>query len=186
MIKYYTEDQVKQGTDEWLELRKGKITGTDAIHILNGKSLEEILDMKNKGGSFKGNYWTRRGHILEDESREIYSKVKNKVDTYGFITNSKYPQAGYSPDGIIGEDGLWENKAFGAKKHLDTYKSLTPAIIAQTQYGLFVTERKWCDLTLYNPDIEVEKAFLVKRLTPIPEIQQKFKDFFKKYNKEKK
>ena len=54
--------------------------------------------------------------------------------------------------------------------------TLSPEIIAQTQWGFFITERDWCDLLLYNPDIEDNSlAYIVKRLSPIPEIQEKFK-----------
>lgn len=186
MIRYYNESEIKQGTPEWLELRAGKITGTDAIQIIRGKTYEEILKAKNSGGSFNGNYWTQRGHILEEEGKQIYSNIYEKVQNYGFITNSKYPLAGYSPDGIVGEKGLLEHKAFKLEKHLNTYNNLTPEIIAQTQYGLFITEREWCDLVLYNPDAPIEKAFLVRRLYVIPEIQEKFKKFFKNLDIEKK
>lgn len=180
MIKIYEESEIKQGTDEWLELRKNRISGTDGASILRGKTFEEILEVKRNAKPFTGNYWTKRGHILEDESRNIYSEVYEPVKTAGIITNSKYPNAIFSPDGLIGEDGLWENKSFSKDKHLQTMEELTLEIIGQTQLGLFISERKYCDLCLFNPDLPVEQAYFVKRIYPIPEIQEKFKDFFEK------
>lgn len=179
MIKIYSEDEVKQGTDEWLQLRAGKVTGTDAYSLIRGKSIEEILDTKSHS-HFKGNYYTRRGHILEDEAKEIYTQAYEKVENAGFITNDKYPQAGYSPDGLVGEDGLVECKAFQPARHLKVYKNLDASILAQIQFGLFVSERKWCDLILYNPDMpEVEQCFLTKRIYPFEETQKIFENLLK-------
>lgn len=180
MIRILRDDEILQGTPEWLEMRSHYCTGTDAYDILRGKLPGDIITAKASAPSFHGNYYTRRGHILEDESRKIYNQVYDeKVETFGFIQNDKYPLAGYSPDGLIGLDGVWENKALNEKRHLKVYESLDPHFIAQTQFGMFVAERKWCDFTLYNPDIEdVSKVFLVKRLYPIPEIQEKFKKVF--------
>ena len=86
--------------------------------------------------------------------QEMIKAVNEKVEEMGFITNSKYPNAGYSPDGLIGENGLWECKAFKEERHLKVFENLDAGILAQIQFGLLITERDWCDLTLFNPDIE--------------------------------
>ncbi len=54
---------------------------------------------------------------------------------------------GYSPDGLVGDDGLIEIKAPRAKTHLRTILSgEVPAHhIAQIQAGLLVSGRDWCD-----------------------------------------
>lgn len=171
---------LEQGSDEWHNLRKNYITGTDGHKLLIGHSIQEILNNKQvEHNSFSGNYYTRRGHLLETEAKQIYSETREEVKDAGFITNDKYPLAGYSPDGLVGDNGLVECKAFKEKKHLEVYKNLSTDIIGQTQFGLFVSEREWCDLILYNPDIEdISKVFLVKRIYPIEEIQNKFKKLF--------
>ena len=177
MIKILGEDEVKQGSEEWQQLRSQYLTGTDAIKLLRGHSPTQILEKKAKEiNSFSGNYWTRRGHILEDESKEIYSSVYSPIYNAGFIINDKFPHIGYSPDGLVDRDGLIECKSFSEKHHLQVAKSLSQEIISQVQWGFFITEREWCDLLLYNPDIpDLDLAYIVKRLYPIPEIQEKFK-----------
>lgn len=177
MIKYYSTSEIEQGTPEWHKIREGLLTGTDAYDIINGKSYQDIISGK-ANNNFIGNYYTRRGHKLEDEAREIYSEVYNKIQEFGFIKNDKYPICGYSPDGIIlsSEEkiGLWECKAFNKERHLKVYKSLDSHIIDQIQFGLLITELPWCDLTLYNPDMEdIDQAFLVKRIYPMSDIQEK-------------
>jgi hypothetical protein len=54
---------------------------------------------------------------------------------------------GYSPDGLVGDDGLIEIKAPRAKTHLRTILAdEVPAhYMAQCQAGLLVTGRKWID-----------------------------------------
>lgn len=177
MITIIPESQIKQGSGAWHNLRNRYLTGTDAIKLLRGYSPEQILEKKIiESNSFSGNYWTERGHILEDESKDIYSQVRFPITNAGFIINDKAPNIGYSPDGLVGEDGFVECKSFGEKHHRQVIKNLSPEIIAQTQWGFFITERDWCDLLLYNPDLEDnDEAYVIKRLYPISEIQEKFK-----------
>lgn len=177
MITIIPEDEIKQGSEEWHTLRNQYLTGTDAIKLLRGYTPQQILENKAKqSNSFKGNYWTNRGHLLEDESKDIYSQVYSPITNAGFIINDKFPNIGYSPDGLVDLNGFVECKCFGEKHHLQIANNLSPEIIAQTQWGFFITERDWCDLLLYNPDIEDNNlAYIVKRLTPISEIQDKFK-----------
>lgn len=182
MITYYAPEEIPQGSKKWHEVRNGLLTGTDAYDILQGKDLDYILKVKNSS-TFTGNYYTRRGHILENEAREIYSETIQPVRTMGFIVNDKYPKCGFSPDGLILKencksvyDGLWECKAFNEKRHLKVYESLDDHVLAQIQFGLMITELSWCDLTLYNPDIEdIENVFLVKRVYADKTIQNRLK-----------
>ena len=178
MITY--KNQLEQNSQEWLELRNNFVTGTDAYDLLNGKSISEILD-KKRNDHFQGNRFTERGHRLEPEAKEIYSALFEPVQNVGFVVNDKFPFCGVSPDGLVGEKGLVEVKAFNEKRHFAVFQNLDSHIIAQTQYQLFVTEREWVDLVLYNPDIEdPHKAFLTRRLFPNPPIQYKLEEIFKK------
>ena len=183
MITIISESEIKQGSEEWHRLRNLHLTGTDAIKLLRGHSPEEILAKKAKeSNSFSGNFWTKRGHLLEDESKEIYSEIRTPITNAGFIINDKYPHIGYSPDGLVNTDGFVECKSFGEKHHLEVIKNLSQEIIAQTQWGFFITEREWCDLLLYNPDIDDDDmAYVIKRLYPIPEIQEKFKKLLESF-----
>lgn len=177
MIRIFSTDEIEQGSDLWHDMRNRYATGTDAYDLLRGKTVDEVL-AKKQASTFRGNYYTRRGHILEDEAKSLYSELYQPVENAGFVTNSKYPRAGVSPDGLVGEDGLVECKAFNEKRHLKVYESLDPHIIAQVQFQLFVTERKWCDLVLFNPDIDPDKAFLTRRLEPDPVIQNNLRKIF--------
>lgn len=153
-----TIHDVEQGSDEWLKLRDQLYTGSNADKLLlhNGKtkvvngvvskySLTEIT-------GFKGNFYTKRGHALEEEAVEIYEAHTGRtVARPGFITNSKYPVCGYSPDGIDG-DTLLEVKAFNDIKHDVINKDNIPLkILAQIIFGLVISEKTDAFLLLYNP-----------------------------------
>ena len=177
-IKFYPE--IPQGTPEWFELRNGVITATDAYDLLHGKSLEQIIFNKTNN-SFKGNYYTKRGHILEEEAKAIYSEVYEPLENFGFIKNDKYPNAGCSPDGVtVSRKGLVECKAFNEKRHFQVYKNLDAHIVAQIQFQLFISEFEWDDLVLYNPDLSAEDAFLVRRLYPDKELHKRFAELLEK------
>jgi hypothetical protein len=161
-ITYYND--IEQGTDKWKDLRELHLTGTDAKTLIKGIAVEEILKSKKNSRSFTGNSATRRGHRLEPEAIAILEAIKDvTVHHTGFITNDKYPIVGYSPDGLIGDDALVECKAFAKDRHLENSKHIEVPIMAQIQWGLFVSERAWAYLVLYNPDLPPEKAiFIIK------------------------
>jgi hypothetical protein len=58
---------------------------------------------------------------------------------------------GYSPDGLVGDDGLIEVKCRRQKKHLQTILAdeVPPENMAQLQCGLLVSGREWIDYVSY-------------------------------------
>jgi len=155
MIKIHN---VKQGSQEWLTLRTGKITGTSAKDLLTfGK--KEALNRANK--TFAGNYYTQRGHILEPQAIEIYEKI-NDVDVWrvGFVTNSEYIGAGYSPDGICGNK-LIEVKCFNRERHYECSNEVPFEILAQIHFGMLITDLDSTDVVFFNPDVRIEDAIKI-------------------------
>lgn len=89
-----------------------------------------------------------RGQMDEPIARDHYSKHVAPVTECGYITRDDWGFAiGYSPDGLVGDDGLIEVKSRRPKAHLRTILAdAVPAEnMAQIQMGLFVSDRKWCD-----------------------------------------
>ncbi|MFC8182444.1 YqaJ viral recombinase family protein [Rhodococcus sp. NPDC057297] len=89
-----------------------------------------------------------RGQLDEPKARDKYSECYAPVTEVGFMT-FELPgvKLGYSPDGLVGEDGLIEIKSRRPKKHLKTILSGQPPIenIPQLQCGLLVSGRAWLD-----------------------------------------
>lgn len=163
---------LEQGSDEWREIRLGKFTGSTASVILtNGKSADGLgsgvstLIYKNaselitgsEGDSFQGNAHTERGNACEPLALQMYEEATwSNVKRCGFIELNHY--IGYSPDGVVGEDGLIECKSPDNKEYLrlfferETLKqaAVDSKYIAQMQFGLWVTGRQWCDNIYFN------------------------------------
>lgn len=156
---------LKQGTQEWFALHKGRVTGSNAFEFLRTNKIPEF----KSGGD---NYWSERGKILEDQSINIYEQIKQcKVEHCGFVTNDKYKHAGYSPDGFNSK--LIESKSFKDEKHLaltDEY-SLPPEVRAQVQLGMLVMELPETDVLLYNPDVDIKNAFKIINIKANKSIQ---------------
>jgi len=118
-----------------------------------------------------------RGLELESEARNAYELKNQKVILTGFIDHPSIKQAGASPDGLIGEDGLIEIKCLNIKNHNDIVKkeTLPKQYNLQIQFQLACTNREWCDFVAYHP--ESDHPLYVKRVLPeyvlIKEIHEK-------------
>ena len=98
---------IEQGTQEWLELRRGRITCSNAYKLLTN-GFKTALAENDRAADYirpNGNEYAERGHAIEYEMREELneklSESNLKLETCTFITNKKYQLAGYSPDGLI-------------------------------------------------------------------------------------
>ncbi len=96
-----------------------------------------------------------RGHQVEPIARDYYAEhVKVPVDEVGFMVRTlpSGSRVGFSPDGLIGDDGgCIEVKAPRAKKHLLTVLSgeVPAQHLPQIHCGLFVSGREHMDFVSY-------------------------------------
>lgn len=150
---------VIQGTPAWKLLRKGLWTGSVAIRLLQGKPMPPDYD-------WDGNDATRRGHALEVAAiREYERKYRTKVQRPGFVTNSVYPNAGYSPDGI---DHAWllEAKALNGLRHDDLVAGNIPLqYLVQVLFGMIITGKRKARLLAYNPEVVGKEELTVIEIT---------------------
>lgn len=89
-----------------------------------------------------------RGIADEPIARDHYNEHVAPVTECGYITRTDQGVTiGYSPDGLVGDDGLIEIKSRRPKAHLRTI--LTDAVpaenMAQLQTSLYVSGRRWVD-----------------------------------------
>jgi hypothetical protein len=94
-----------------------------------------------------------RGTLSEPFARDKYAEHYAPVEELGFMVRDfgGY-RIGFSPDGLVGDDGLIEVKSPRQKKHLATILTgeVPPEHMAQCQTGLLVSGRKWIDFISYN------------------------------------
>ena len=156
---------LQQGTDAWLQARLGIITASqmkllitqtgkvadnnDSRAIVYQKVSERISNEIEESFS---NHHMERGKTYEPFARDLYDSEIAKVQECGFITRQFDGfKIGYSPDGLVGDDGLIEIKCPTQHKHVkEICENKEPKEhMMQIQTGLLVTERKWCDFVSY-------------------------------------
>lgn len=151
-----------QNTDEWINIRKGKFTASDATAIATaGKGLETLVFEKaseitalNMEIPFSNSH-TDRGHDLEGDARIMYElETGNTVEQVGFCELDEF--TGASPDGMVDDDGLVEIKCLENKKFIE--QKFTGKIdtghIWQIQMQMHVTGRQWCDYCVYSENFK--------------------------------
>ena len=160
-------ERLEQGTDEWLEARRGIITASVVGKLVTptgkvadnqtSRSLVQELVAERITGRVEEPVWSRdieRGHLDEPYARAAYAEAAGvTVNEIGFMTREfEGHLLGYSPDGLVGADGLIEIKS--RKPRLQVHYVLSGEIphdhMAQIQAGLLVSGRKWCDYVSYS------------------------------------
>jgi len=186
MIHYH---EMQQGSTEWDEIRKGKLTASNATAIgANGTGLKTYCESIALDiiGSQKDHYINEvmeRGNILEPTARTAYEFEKGvSIKEVGFITNDRYENVGVSPDGLITLDGGVEIKARNNNKHFSLILGNTKEIpYSQIQMTLLITERAWWDFVSFNPNLS--KPLFIKRIYPDVKYMEKLETGFIEGNK---
>lgn len=159
--------ELEQGTTEWLAARSGIPTASEFSTLLvagkgpYGLGAGAITYACEKAGeiltgapaeNFSSPY-ADRGHALEPQVRAEYELITGAdVREVGFI---RFGRAGYSPDGLVGEDGLFECKTHAPKKLIGMLLDgeIPKEHRAQLLGGLLVSGRDWIELVGYWPGL---------------------------------
>lgn len=160
---------VAQGSAEWRRIRMGVPTASAFHKIITpkkGKPSEqaegyryELLAELMLGRPLDSpSYpWMQRGSNLEADAIRWY-RFQNDVETetVGFCTTDD-GLVGASPDQLVGDDGLLETKAPKPETHvrylLFPDHGVDDAYRTQIMGQLLVTDRQWCDVVSYHPDL---------------------------------
>ena len=182
IVSLHVYDELEQGSDEWLAARCGIVTASTVGQLITPKTVKpasndysRALTMTLAAERITGhvepvyaNVDMQRGTLSEPYARDIYAEHMGvEVDQVGFIVREEDDwRLGFSPDGMIGDDGLLEIKSPRQKKHLATVLANEVPLehMAQIQAGLLVTGRKWLDFVSYNGGMRL----FVKRVYPDP------------------
>jgi hypothetical protein len=135
------------------------------------RGLLDLLAAERITGHIEDTYTSRdmeRGVFAEPFARDLYAEhTERPVEECGFMVREFDGfKIGYSPDGLVGHDGLIEIKAPRQKRELRTIlNGEVPAEhIPQLQCGLLVSGRSWIDFVSYCGGMPL----WVQRVTPDP------------------
>lgn len=185
-ITYY--EKIVQGSEEWKSLRCGMLTASRMPKLLtpsltladNDDSRRIIFEImvERLTGVVKDDFqsWAmRRGQEEEIYARALYSEKYAPVKQMGFVINDElgFPM-GWSPDGLVGENGGIETKS--RENDLQVKVIMDGVVpkenVIQVQSSLFVGRREWIDYNSYSNGMPM----LTIKVEPIPAIQEALKN----------
>ena len=156
-----------QGSDEWLAARCGVLTASTIGKLITPSTLKVASNDTSRALTNTLAAERITGHVeyvhpsfdmmrgSEDEpfARAVYAEHYAPVEEVGFITlETDAYKLGFSPDGLVGTDGLIEIKSRKPEKHIATVLTGRPPAynLAQMQAGMFITGREWCDYISFS------------------------------------
>ena len=190
----------EQGTAQWLDVRRGKITAS---------RIADVLDVLKKGGEGA----SRRNYRIEliaerltGRSEDHYTSPEMMwgtdcepfaraayeigtgvmVDTVGFVLHTAFDFAGSSPDGLVGSDGGLEIKCPKTTTHL---KWMLAGVVpeehqAQCLWNMACCERSWWDFMSYDPRLPDGLRIFIVRMQRDNERIAQIQDEVMRFNNE--
>lgn len=172
-------NELEQGSDEWLAARRGLVTASVVGKLITPSTVKPARNDTSRGltaalaaeritghtEAFHETEDMRRGTLDEPYAREVYSEHYAEAAEIGFMIRDNWGyKIGYSPDGIVGNDGLIEIKSRVQKIQLATILADEVPLgnMAQIQCGLLVSGRDWCDYVSFCSGMPL----FVKRVFP--------------------
>jgi predicted phage-related endonuclease len=148
-------NQWEQGTAEWLAVRAGVITASEASALFTPKwkiseskgvetYLAQKLSEKWLGSSPANTFMSRQmedGHLREQEARNAYQfQYDVEVSRVAFIASDDLT-VGCSPDGLVGKDMGLELKCPSAENHVKYLlaNEVPDDYITQVHFSMYVT-----------------------------------------------
>lgn len=185
---------MEQRSEEWFQARLGKVTASRVADVLakikSGESASrrnykiQLVSERLTGEKQETyvNQAMQDGIDREQFARDRYVQQFGEVEEVGFV---KHPtlEAGASPDGMVGDDGIIEIKCPMGSTHTETLmtQDIPSKYIPQVQFQLLVTGRKWCDFVSYNPMFPEHLQVFVKRIEADPVYQKELESEVKQF-----
>lgn len=166
-----------QGSDEWLAVRRGRITGSQfkvtRDRLKNGEytSKAKLYAMDTarercggKAADVYVNSAMRFGTAQEPLARVAYEDATGHlVEEVGFAYTED-GKFGVSVDGLVNSDGIVEIKTMVSSDTLFTavVEGNHSEYIDQINGAMWLLGRKWCDLILWAPDLPAQQLSVVR------------------------
>lgn len=204
-MSLHTYADLVQGSEEWMEARRGIVTSSVVGQLVTPKTVKPANNDHSRGLSARLvaeriTGWSEvpyvghdqlRGTLDEPVARAIYAEHYAPVEEVGFLVRDDWGyRIGYSPDGLVGEDGLIEIKSRIPKKQLATViaDEVPSDAVAQIQCGLLVSGRQWCDyvsfcggMSFWRKRVEPDQRWFDAILAAVETFEQNAAEMVAKY-----
>lgn len=177
-----------QGTQEWFDIRVGRLTSSSIVDAITKRKrrstkessitepLQAYLDLRmtlavervtKKPIDHFVSRWMQEGKDKEPLARAAY-ELREDIETeqIGFAVHPEMAWAGASPDGLVGDDGLVEFKCPKANTHAEylLMECIPEQYIPQMTWQMASTGRKWVDFVSFHQDFPGPLNLIVHRL----------------------
>ena len=176
--------EVTQGSEAWQMVRCGKVTASRLADVL----------AKTKSGysSSRANYMTQlvlervtgtkaesytnaamlHGVTQEPFARAAYeAHTGQMVEEVGFLPHPEIADAGASPDGLVGDEGMVEIKCPASSTALEVWLThaqggnpVDAKYYAQMQWQMRCAGRSWCDYVVFDPRMPAKAQLFIFRV----------------------
>jgi len=178
----------EQRTDEWFAARLGKVTASRVADLMattksgyaaSRDNLMAQLVVERLTGQQQESYTNASmqwGTEQEPFARAAYEIATGQmVDECGFVPHPTIPDAGASPDGLVGADGLVEIKCPNTAGMIDALLTQTVPgkYNTQMQMQMACTGRAWCDYVVFDPRMPAKAQLFIKRVPRDPDFIKK-------------
>jgi putative phage-type endonuclease len=174
----------EQQTEQWFTDRLGKVTASRLADVLaktkTGYSasranymtqlvLERITKTRAESYSNAAMEW---GVTQEPFARAAYeAHTGQMVEEVGFIQHPDIEDAGASPDGLVGDDGMVEIKCPSSSTALECWlihaqggNPVDAKYYAQMQWQMRCADRSWVDYVVFDPRMPVKAQLFIYRV----------------------
>jgi putative phage-type endonuclease len=172
---------IEQGSIEWFQQRAGKATASRIADIIaktksgpsaSRKNYAAQLVAERLTGTVEQSYTNAAmqwGTEKEPDARAAYAFLHADgmdVTTAEFVVHPAIADAGASPDGYVGTDGLVEIKAPNTATHIETLlgKTVPSKYVTQMMWQMACTGRAWCDFVSFDPRLPDHLSLFVQRV----------------------
>lgn len=148
---------LQQGTQEWLDARKGKLTASQLGGLLGWSfiNVKQAYGRATGDEPFCGNAATEYGNANEDLAIAMYShRTGNPVTRTGLHVHDEFDWLAASPDGLVGDTGMVEVKCpfYRRKDGTRVHKKVPIYYWLQMNCQMECCNRDWCDFISWHPD----------------------------------
>lgn len=170
---------IEQRSEEWFAVRRGKVTasriadltaktrsgyGASRANYMAQLIAERLTGIVAESYTNSAMQW---GMDQEPAARSLYELLQGvSVEEVGFIVHPDIAEAGASPDGLVGDEGMVEIKCPNTATHIETLLSGSVAgkHIKQMQWQMACADRRWCDFVSFDPRMPPDLQMFVTRV----------------------